>query len=137
MFECKVCHKEYDITYKLQVDSDKDKDAVESIKNGSLVEPTCPYCGKKSPLDLPLIYKNTFKKFIIYYVPETMLDILDDVIDYEKLTNLPSAMHGRYTTSPIRFSESVKAVEEKGFDSIYESIANGSLSSHLGLFEIK
>lgn len=137
MFECKACHKEYDIPYKLQVDSYKDKEFVEFIKNGSLAEPICPYCGKKSPLDLPLIYKNIFKKFIIYYVPETMLDILDDVIDYEEVTNLPGEFHGRYTTSPIRFSETVKAIEEKGVDSIYESIANGTLSSHLGLFEIK
>ena len=138
MFECKKCHKEFEIKYQFHIDATKDSIYAKLIKNGTILKPACPYCGHISHLDMPLIYSNTIKKFIIYYIPQSHADVFDDEIKYNPdIINLPGFINGRYTSSAEFFIETVKSFEDTGTDKILTQISNGTLEPHIGLIEIK
>lgn len=138
MFECKNCHNKFKIKYQLHIDAIKDYNYAQLVKNGLLLNPVCPYCGHISALDSPLIYSNTDRKFIIYYIPPSYSEAFDnEVINNPDIINLPGCINGRYTASAELFIETVNSFESIGTDKILTAITNGTLKPHIGLIEIK
>ena len=134
---CPKCQTEYSIKYQFKIDADTDIELAKESLAGNISMHICPNCGLKQALDVPVYYQNIRKKFIVYYIPETYMNMIDkDIITNPAISNLPGGISGRYTSSPEFFTDTINAFEATGSDNILDNIATQKRIPQCGLIEI-
>lgn len=134
---CPKCQTEYSIKYQFKIDAETDIELAKEVLAGNISIHICANCGMKQALDVPVYYQNIRKKFIVYYIPETYMDMIDkDIITSPAISNLPDGISGRYTSSPELFTDTINAFEATGSDNILDNIALQKHIPQCGLIEI-
>ncbi len=134
---CPKCQTEYSFKYQFKIDADKDTELAKEALAGNISIHICANCGLKQALDVPVYYQNISKKFIIYYIPEAYMDMIDnDIINNPAISNLPDGISGRYTSSPELFTDTINAFESTGSDNILDNIALINCIPKCGLIKL-
>lgn len=131
---CDKCQTEYSFKYQFKIDAIQDTELASEALAGNITTHTCPNCGHVSNLDVPVCYQNVQKKFIVYYLPESYIDILDDsFFKNPDITNLPGQVNGRYTSSAHLFMNTINDFETTGTDHFLSQIINENIIPPSGI----
>ena len=104
---CSHCGRKGDYIVWDSVNTQRDPELADKVKNESLFEWTCPHCGQKETVWYPCLYHDMQRRFMVYYCDDPKIDVPRDLRVQGYLL--------RRTATPEEFIEKI-LILERGMD---------------------
>ena len=101
---CSRCGRKGDYIVWDSVNTERNPELADKIKDESLFEWTCPHCGHKEAVWYPCLYHDMKRRFMVYYCDDPKIDVPRDLKGQDYLLRL--------TRTPEEFIEKILIMEQ-------------------------
>lgn len=101
---CSRCGRKGDYIVWDSVNTERNPELADKIKDESLFEWTCPHCGHKEAVWYPCLYHDMKRRFMVYYCDDPKIDVPRDLKGQGYLLRL--------TRTPEEFIEKILILEQ-------------------------